>query len=346
MKTFLLATHRHLPWGTADRAAYYLTRNGCPVTTIEHPLRPDSQACSLLIPSEGPPQRVPRRPGGGRRYLEDFRLTARWSRSGTPDTAVGFDALCAAALARGLRGRARVVLYLVDWTSGSHLVNGANRLTARLVDEIWCITPAIAARLARPGIRVVPNLPLRFADGPPVVPGRLADIRLGYIGHLTAEQDLTPFLQALALLPAATRPSLVIAGDGPCRTRYVRMCADMGLDRVVFTGRLTTEQELAGFYRSIHYGLAPYNSGRVRQTAQGDSIKAADYVANYRFVLMTCRIPGTDRIRDDGLGRYIPENPRGIAGSLTELPGARVNAPAADAFLEERCRIFREVCRL
>jgi len=321
-------------------------RSGHAVTLIEHPLLPESQTCSRLLSPPAPAQAVTRRRGDWRRYLEDFRLTVRWSRDGAPNAAVGFDALCAAALARALKGRSRVVLYLVDWTCGNYMVNTANHLAAHLVDEIWCVTPAIAGRLGGRRVRVVPNLPLRFVDRPPAVPARLEDFRLGYIGHLTPEQDLTPILRALALLPPPARPALVVAGDGPCRSAYLQMSTALGLERVEFTGRLTTEEELARFFRSIHCGLSPYSSRRMCKLAQGDSIKIADYVANYRFVLMTCRMPGTDRVEEQGLGCHVPEDPQAIARVLTALPGINVDTAAADAFWEERIDVFKQACRL
>ena len=339
-KQILLATHRHLPWGTADRIAHHLMIGGHHVTLIEHPLLPTSEQWSKVIIRNQLVNQIERRPMVGIRYFRDFYLTSKWGSEFLPDIAIGFDALSAYALLYAFYGSTtKVVLYLVDWIDRP-LLNHINRFVAEMVDQVWCVAPAIQDKLGIVDVQIVPNLPLRFIDQPVPIPDRLADINIGYIGHLTDEQDITPFLYALSIIPVDSRPFLLVAGDGPMYVNYKKICVELELDRVKFTGQLKTTEQLAGFYKDIHFGIVPYHANRSEKIANGDSIKLADYVTNFKFVIMTYLFDGID---DQGLGECVSRTPEEIARMLMQLPEKRINLITANAFYDDRQQKFYKV---
>lgn len=95
-------------------------------------------------------------------------------------------------------------------------------------------------RLVRPAV-LVPNGV--DADGLAAGPPRRPTPCVLYLGRLGYRKGLLRLLEAMALLPRALAPLLVLAGEGPLRARLGREAAALGLaDRVRFTGFLGREQ--------------------------------------------------------------------------------------------------------
>ena len=66
-----------------------------------------------------------------------------------------------------------------------------------------------------------------------------SEIRMIFVGRLSAEKGLPGLLEAMSLMKSGARSKLVIVGDGPLRARLERQCKALGFaERVEFLGRL------------------------------------------------------------------------------------------------------------
>jgi alpha-1,6-mannosyltransferase len=132
-----------------------------------------------------------------------------------------------------------------------------NRRTAASYDTIVCTTGWAAAEFERIGARNVVRAPLGV-DLRAFRPSASWEPRLlVHCGRLSAEKKPQRSLTTLATLRAAGLPArLVIAGDGPLRTRLEQRAADQGLP-VTFAGFLPGPAEVAKLLASADIVLAP-----------------------------------------------------------------------------------------
>ncbi len=155
-----------------------------------------------------------------------------------------------------------------------------NRRTARAYHRVICTTVWAAAEFGRIGAGNVVRVPLgvdlgTFSPGallapggttPPNPPGA-GEVRARYVGEgqillvhcgrLSAEKKPQRSLATLATLRAAGMPvRLVVAGDGPLRSRLARRAARAGLP-VTLAGFLSGRSELAALLASADVAIAP-----------------------------------------------------------------------------------------
>jgi alpha-1,6-mannosyltransferase len=140
-----------------------------------------------------------------------------------------------------------------------------NRRTARAYHRVICTTGWAAAEFGRISAGNVVPVPLGVdldTFSPKV--GRVrtryvgqGQILLVHCGRLSAEKRPQRSLTTLATLRAAGLPvRLVVAGDGPLRSRLVRRAARAGLP-VTFAGFLPRRADLAALLASADVAIAP-----------------------------------------------------------------------------------------
>lgn len=331
----LLVSHYHLPWGSADRVFHFLQQEKNITTTfIKHPLLKNSfQQSTFIQPTKTLVKKRIYIPII--RHFTNFLLTNDWDID-TPDIAIGFDALSAYALYQKYRFLpTKVVLYLVDWTNGS-AINRVNRLVAGLVDEVWGVSTSIKEKMHPFSVQVVPNIPLQF----PLAVRNADKLRLGFIGHLTEEQNLMPFLEAM-LHVKELDVELTIAGDGPQLSYYLQFQEEHHLNKVCFLGSLTTEEELIRFFISFDYGIFAYQETKDEKIVNGDSIKLVDYMANQKFVISTYRHPSIQKNQ----GVFVSPHPKEIADLLVKLLQNQPPISVINEFILQRYDILRHALR-
>ena len=143
-----------------------------------------------------------------------------------------------------------------------------NRRTARAYHRVICTTIWAAAEFGRIGAGNLVRVPLGVdldtfsprAEGSGRVRSRYVgegQILLVHCGRLSAEKRPQRSLTTLATLRAAGLPvRLVVAGDGPLRSRLVRRAARAGLP-VTFAGFLPGRTDLAALLASADVAIAP-----------------------------------------------------------------------------------------
>ena len=140
-----------------------------------------------------------------------------------------------------------------------------NRRTARAYHRVICTTGWAAAEFGRIGAGNVVRVPLGVdLDTFSPQAGRVrtryvgqGQILLVHCGRLSAEKRPQRSLTTLATLRAAGLPvRLVVAGDGPLRSRLVRRAARAGLP-VTFAGFLPGRADLAALLASADVAIAP-----------------------------------------------------------------------------------------
>jgi alpha-1,6-mannosyltransferase len=199
-----------------------------------------------------------------------LRWTGAWAREhGVPAVMVSHESVT--ALLKLTRLGPAVSGAAADWL---------NRRTARAYHRVICTTGWAAAEFGRIGAGNVVRVPLGVDLGtfsprallapggttPPNPPGA-GRVRTRYVGdgqillvhcgRLSAEKRPQRSLTTLATLRAAGLPArLVVAGDGPLRTRLARRAARAGLP-VTFAGFLPGRAELAALLASADVAIAP-----------------------------------------------------------------------------------------
>ncbi len=175
-----------------------------------------------------------------------LRWTGRWARSrGVPAVMVSHESLVA------LLGLAKGSRRVADWL---------NRRTAHAYQQVICTTSWAAREFERIGAGNLARVPLgvdltTFGVRPrPVADGQ---VLLVHCGRLSAEKKPQRSLNTLATLLADGVPArLVVAGDGPLRSRLERRAARDGLP-VTFAGFLPGRAELAALLASADVAIAP-----------------------------------------------------------------------------------------
>jgi hypothetical protein len=139
-----------------------------------------------------------------------------------------------------------------------------NRRTARAYHRVICTTSWAAAEFERIGADGVVRVPLgvdlaTFRPGGGQVWSRYAgqgQILLVHAGRLSAEKKPQRSLATLATLRAGGMPvRLVVAGDGPLRSRLARRAGRGGLP-VTFAGFLPGRADLAALLASADVAIA------------------------------------------------------------------------------------------
>jgi len=182
-----------------------------------------------------------------------LRWTGAWARDhGVPAVMVSHESVTALVGLTGL-GPSRVV---ADWL---------NRRTARAYHRVICTTSWAAAEFERIGAANLVRVPLGvdLATFSPAA-GNIrtqyvgeGQILLVHAGRLSAEKKPQRSLATLATLRAGGMPvRLVVAGEGPLRSRLVRRAVRGGLP-VTFTGFLPGRADLAALLASADVAIAP-----------------------------------------------------------------------------------------
>jgi alpha-1,6-mannosyltransferase len=184
-----------------------------------------------------------------------LRWTGAWARErGVPAVMVSHESVTA-LLRLTLLGPvlARAV---ADWL---------NRRTARAYHRVICTTSWAATEFERIGADGLVRVPLgvdlaTFRPGGGQVRSRYAgqgQILLVHAGRLSAEKKPQRSLTTLATLRAGGMPvRLVVAGDGPLRSRLARRAARGGLP-VIFAGFLPGRADLAALLARADVAIAP-----------------------------------------------------------------------------------------
>jgi alpha-1,6-mannosyltransferase len=189
-----------------------------------------------------------------------LRWTGAWAREhGVPAIMVSHESVTALLKLTPLK------LTWMGPSVSSAVADWLNRRTARAYHRVICTTGWAAAEFGRIGAGNVVRVPLGVdldTFSPKV--GRVrtryvgqGQILLVHCGRLSAEKRPQRSLTTLATLRAAGLPvRLVVAGDGPLRSRLVRRAARAGLP-VTFAGFLPGRADLAALLASADVAIAP-----------------------------------------------------------------------------------------
>ena len=121
---------------------------------------------------------------------------------------------------------------------------------ARMVDPSYW--PKL--RIVRCGLEL-DRLPLSVKEN-------AGQIRLIFVGRLSAEKGLSGLMEAMSLMKSGTPSKLVIVGDGPLRASLERQCHALGLSqRIEFLGRLPESDTIMEIARSDVLVLPSFMEG-------------------------------------------------------------------------------------
>jgi alpha-1,6-mannosyltransferase len=189
-----------------------------------------------------------------------LRWTGPWAREhGVPAIMVSHESVTALLKLTPLK------LTWMGPSVSSAVADWLNRRTARAYHRVICTTGWAAAEFGRISAGNVVRVPLgvdldTFSPKVGRVRTRYAgqgQILLVHCGRLSAEKKPQRSLTTLATLRAAGLPvRLVVAGDGPLRSRLVRRAARAGLP-VTFAGFLPGRADLAALLASADVAIAP-----------------------------------------------------------------------------------------
>ena len=189
-----------------------------------------------------------------------LRWTGAWAREhGVPAVMVSHESVTALLKMTPLK------LTWMGSSVSSAVADWLNRRTARAYHRVICTTGWAAAEFGRIGAGNVVRVPLgvdldTFSPQAGRVRSRYVgrdQILLVHCGRLSAEKRPQRSLTTLATLRAAGLPvRLVVAGDGPLRSRLVRRAARARLP-VTFAGFLPGRADLAALLASADVAIAP-----------------------------------------------------------------------------------------
>lgn len=179
-------------------------------------------------------------------------------RHGVPYLVVahGMDAALVLAGSRSKRNRAQLVLRHAE------RVVANSEYTAQLLRGLG--VPSEKIIIVRPS----PNFPLTTVVSAKVAAATRQKYRCGdrfmllAAGRLVARKGFDEVISALAAFPQAERPLLVIAGDGPERSRLEQQAAAIGVaEDAVFCGGVTDEELKGLFAASDAFVMVPRSLG-------------------------------------------------------------------------------------
>jgi glycosyltransferase involved in cell wall biosynthesis len=231
------------------------------------------------------------------------------------------------------RGRPYIVSYQAD----------INRLSQRLI--MLAYRPLYLSILRRAGA-ILATSPNFVAHSPYLrrVAGRTAIVPLGidttrfsppppaaksgpltalYVGQLRHYKGVADLLQALAQIPAAGRPRLVISGNGPMRAQWEALSRSLELnDQVSFLGNVP-DADLPALYRSADLFVLPSTS-----RAESFGMVLVEAMASGLPCVTTEIGSGTSYVVQHGTTGFVvpPCAPQALAQAITRLvedPGLR-----------------------
>jgi len=331
--SWVVVTHALLPNGAAHRLVQALRSRGRKVALCALPMpgadrwRAETeidgidQVTSLTdLPVSVPKSRFVTNPASAVRFARRL-VTAGIQRP----VLVGCDPLSyleglAALRIAGIRPAVKVV-WFVDWSAQrlerrleGAVYRRAVRLAARRADVVCAISAAAAqaineaapSRRDRRPVRVLPNLPLAFSDGPP---WELRARRVVSMGGLRPEHG-TQLLVAVAtmLLGDGTASGFDVLGDGPLARTVTR--AAEHLPGLQVHGLVQRTDALGHILHRARVGLGIY-SPDFPMFDFGDSLKTKDYLAAGIIVVTT--IPTAVA---DGQILVAPFDAQGIADTV------------------------------
>lgn len=181
-----------------------------------------------------------------------------------------------------------------------------------------------AGQLSDDDVTVVPNavvpedFPLPSGPSPARVAHGIgpADITVGYISSISEYEGIETLMEAFHQLesgPLSSRVHLLIVGDGPWLERLQNFAVELGLQRVLFTGRVPHEQ-IKDYYHAIDIFVVPRR--RTRVTELVTPLKPFEALATGR-TLVVSDLPALREIADNAGGRAATFPP-GDSSSLAE----------------------------
>lgn len=126
--------------------------------------------------------------------------------------------------------------------------------------------------------------------------------RLLVVGRLVPVKNHETVLRALAALPAAERPELHIAGEGPLRASLETLIGELGLSR---------HARLLGFQENVRALLDEYDGYVMSSFSEGTSISLAEAMARGRPVVTSVA---------DGIDEAMVGYPPGWQVPATDVP--------------------------
>ncbi len=205
------------------------------------------------------------------------------------------------------------------------------RFSAGSVDGFFCVSAALAARLAERGIsrsriRVVyPGIEsVDFGDRT-TAPSNGPEI-VGTVARLVDVKDLGLLLEAAGLL-RKRRPNLrvVVVGDGPERPALERQAAETGLRGVV---------EFRGEVRPVWSALREFQVYALTSISEGVPLSVLEAMTMGLPVVATA-VGGLPEILDDGVNGYLVARLEDRAATAASL-AARLETLLADPDLRQR----------
>jgi alpha-1,6-mannosyltransferase len=197
-----------------------------------------------------------------------LRWTGRWARrNGVPAVMVSHECLTGLlSLPADVSGMSRWRSAVLSSTARG-LADWLNRCSARDYQQVVCTTRWAAAefqRIAAPNVTRVPlgvdlDLfhPERYSDELRAQYARPGQVLLVHCGRLSVEKKPHRSLAAVAGLRAGgTDAVLVVAGDGPLRSRLERVAERRNLP-VTFAGFITDPKDLASLLACADVVIAP-----------------------------------------------------------------------------------------
>lgn len=223
------------------------------------------------------------------------------------------------------------------------------RWMLRRADHVVVVTDSFRQRVREKGVAderidVIPNgVDTSFyypANEPPPLPSlerRPGELLVTYLGNFGAGQALSVVVEAAAILASdgGTPVRLVMAGDGPERTRVEARAAELGLTNVSIHPPIPKEATRA-FYGASDVSLVPLAPVAIFQETIPSKI----------FEVMACERPvvaalggeGARIVERSGGGVVVPPgDPRAIAAAVRRLEAMD---PAARAEMGRRGRAF------
>lgn len=191
---------------------------------------------------------------------------------------------------------------------------------ASLVTCNGSITEAALRRLGVPAAKVR-RIPMGAAAPAPDVAHGLelpeADFRLLFAGRLFRGKGLDDLLAALALLDAADRPLLLVAGTGPEEARFRAAARELGIgDAVRFLGGLEHRRLLA-LMAAVDAVVVPT---RNTEWVEAQGLVVAEAMLAGTPVIATTGGGAEDHIRDGVNGLLVPPaDPQALAAAIDRV---------------------------
>ena len=144
-----------------------------------------------------------------------------------------------------------------------------------------------------------------------VAPARLGQHTLIFVGRLQREKGLDILIKALALLPLAHRPRLLVLGIGTLEAAYKAMAKSLGLeDHIVWFG----------YRQNVHHyiGLADALVAPSRTEAFGNAVLEAFQVGKPAIAAKTGGL--RELVTDGTTGlHFLPEDSEDLAAKISTL---------------------------